>query len=64
MAHGDPATQAEPDVLAALERELSRPIGGGSSGPVVAGPPDDAHEQARLEIAAALGGYAIPGAMF
>jgi hypothetical protein len=67
MADDDPATQAELDVLTALESELSAPIGDGRigpRGPVVAGPPDDAFEHARMEIAAALSGYPTPGAMF
>jgi hypothetical protein len=67
MAPDDNATQAELDIVAALESELSTPSYGGSmsfGGPVVAGPPDDALAHARLEIAAALGGYPTPGAMF
>jgi hypothetical protein len=67
MADDDLATQAELDVLAALESELSAPVGDGRigpRGPVVAGPPDDALARARREITAALSGNPTPGAMF
>jgi hypothetical protein len=66
MAHDDGATQSEPEMLAGLGCELSAPLGDARIGPrgaVVAGPPDDSLEHARMEIAAALSGNPTPGAM-
>jgi hypothetical protein len=68
MPHDDEATQAaDRDNLTELQRELAGPTGRrplGFGGTVVAGPPDDALEHARMEIAAALSGSPTPGAMF
>ncbi len=61
----DEATQAPlQDIRAAPDSQTTGPAGHDTArlgGTVVAGPPDDAHHFAMLEIAAALNGEPPPG---